>query len=231
MPNPSSHTSSLGASLRRGRFGRIALLASAISLSACQTTDPYTGETEVNKTTWGAGIGAATGAAVGALVDGGDGALVGAGAGALAGGGIGYYMDRQDAKLRQQLRGSGVSVTRAGNNIILNMPGDVTFATNSADISASFYRVLDSVALVIKEFDQTNVSIVGHTDSTGSDQYNQGLSERRAQSVSAYLQGRGVSPARLYNRGMGESQPIASNDTTSGRARNRRVEITLTPSA
>ncbi len=231
MPNPSSHTSSLGASLRRGRFGRIALLASAISLSACQTTDPYTGETEVNKTTWGAGIGAATGAAVGALVDGGDGALVGAGAGALAGGGIGYYMDRQDAKLRQQLRGSGVSVTRAGNNIILNMPGDVTFATNSADISASFYRVLDSVALVIKEFDQTNVSIVGHTDSTGSDQYNQGLSERRAQSVSAYLQGRGVSPARLFNRGMGESQPIASNDTTSGRARNRRVEITLTPSA
>ena len=137
--------------------------------------------------------------------------------------------DTRKATFRAVLRTTGVSVTRAGDNIMLNMPGNITFATGSADINANFYQVLDSVALTIKEFDQTNVSVVGHTDSVGSDQANQLLSERRAQSVAAYLQGRGVAPARLYSQGMGESQPVASNDTPEGRARNRRVEITLTP--
>ena len=174
-------------------------------------------------------IGAAGGAVIGAIASGRRGALIGAGIGALGGGAVGYYMDQQEAKLRAQLQGTGVSVTRSGDNIILNMPGNVTFATNSSDISSGFYSVLDSVALVINEFDKTYVDVVGHTDSTGAADYNQRLSERRAQSVSGYLQSQQVLPARLLVRGMGASSPIASNDTAQGRQQNRRVEIILVP--
>lgn len=202
-----------------------------------QTTDPYTGEQKVNKTTKGAAIGAATGAAVG-LITGNDSAsrkkaaLIGAGVGALAGGAVGNYMDRQDAKLRAQLQGTGVSVTRTGpkgENITLNMPGNVTFAVNSADISASFYPVLDSVGLVLKEFDKTMVEVAGHTDSDGSDAYNQQLSERRAQSVVSYLISRQVRGDRFLTVGAGESRPVATNATPEGKAQNRRVEITIVP--
>jgi outer membrane protein OmpA-like peptidoglycan-associated protein len=107
----------------------------------------------------------------------------------VAGGSVGYYMDVQEAKLRQRLRESGVSVTRAGNQIILNMPGNVTFKTNSADISADFYEVLNSVAVVLNEYKNTSIDVVGHTDSVGSDDYNQRLSEHRARSVAEYLAG------------------------------------------
>jgi outer membrane protein OmpA-like peptidoglycan-associated protein len=202
-----------------------------------QTTDPYTGEQEVNKTTKGAAIGAATGAAIG-LITGNDSAqrkkkaLIFAGVGALAGGAAGNYMDRQDAALRAKLRGTGVSVTRTGpkgENITLNMPGNVTFAVNSADVSASFYPVLDSVGLVLKEFDKTIVEVAGHTDSDGSDAYNQQLSERRAQSVVSYLISREIRGDRFLTVGAGESRPIASNATPDGKAQNRRVEITIVP--
>ncbi len=118
---------------------------------------------------------------------------------------------------------------RVGENITLNMPGNVTFAVNSADISASFYPVLDSVALVLKEYDKTLVEVAGHTDSTGSDASNQALSERRAGSVSSYLVSRDVRPDRLISVGAGESRPVASNDTEAGRQQNRRVEITIVP--
>jgi outer membrane protein OmpA-like peptidoglycan-associated protein len=138
-------------------------------------------------------------------------------------------MDQQDAKLRAQLRGTGVSVTKVGNQITLNMPGNVTFATNSSDISADFYDVLNSVALVLNEFDQTYVDVIGHTDSTGSLEYNQQLSERRASSVARYLKSQKVVSERILTRGMGPNSPIASNDTTEGRSLNRRVEIILTP--
>ena len=202
-----------------------------------QTTDPYTGEQEVNKTTKGAAIGAATGAAIG-LLTGDDSAerkkraLILAGVGGLAGGAVGNYMDRQDAALRARLQGTGVSVTRTGpngENITLNMPGNITFAVNSADISASFYPVLDSVGLVLKEFDKTMVEVAGHTDSDGSDAYNQQLSERRANSVVAYLVSRGTRGDRFIAVGAGESRPIASNATPEGKAQNRRVEITIVP--
>lgn len=220
---------------RLGKRFLAASLALALAVPGCSTnpfttTDPYTREQEVNKATKGAGIGALAGLAT-AIIVGGDRKklLAGAGIGALVGGGVGYYMDRQDDKLRAQLQGTGVSVTRNGNNIILNMPGNVTFATNSSNISADFYQVLNSVALVLNEFDQTYIDVIGHTDSTGADDYNQQLSEARASSVSRYLESQQVLAARIMTRGMGESSPIASNDTPEGRALNRRVEIILTP--
>lgn len=205
-----------------------------MSVTACQTIDPYTGEQKVSKTTKGAAIGAAAGAAVGMIT--GDGsrerkkrALIGAGIGGVAGGAVGNYMDRQEAKLREQLQGTGVSVTRAGDEIILNMPGNITFATSSADINSSFYPVLNSVGLVLKEFDKTVVDVAGHTDSTGSDAINNPLSQRRASSVASYLQAQGVNAQRFLINGYGSSRPVASNDTPAGRAQNRRVEITLAP--
>ena len=201
----------------------------ALILAACQTTDPYTGEQKTSNATKGAAIGAATGAVLGALRGDRKSAAIGAGIGALAGAGVGHYMDQQEAKLRAQLAGTGVSVTRDGDNIILNMPGNVTFATNQADIKADFYPVLDSVGLVLEEYEKTLVEVVGHTDTTGTDAINQPLSERRAASVGAYLKSRGVIPQRLATFGVGSRYPVASNDTSEGRALNRRVEITLVP--
>ena len=200
------------------------------ALAACQTIDPYTGEQKTSNATKGAAVGAASGAVIGAIA-GGDrkGAAIGAGVGLLAGAGVGHYMDQQEAKLRAQLQGTGVSVTRRGDNIILNMPGNVTFATGQADIRSDFYPVLDSVGLVLEEFEKTLVEVVGHTDSTGSDAINQPLSERRAASVGAYLQSRGVIPQRLATVGVGSRYPVADNDSAEGRALNRRVEITLVP--
>jgi outer membrane protein OmpA-like peptidoglycan-associated protein len=215
------------------RIGKQSLLpvslALLLGLGAC-TTNPYTGEKQASKTGMGAGIGAVTGGILGAIAgDNRDAILLGMGIGAIAGGGVGYYMDKQEDKLRAKLQSTGVSVTRNGDNIILNMPGNITFATNSSNISADFYRVLDSVALVINEFEKTYVDIYGHTDSTGAAAYNQTLSEARASSVANYLISQKVIPERIVTRGMGESQPIATNDTPEGRSLNRRVEIVLTP--
>ncbi|MDJ0699571.1 MAG: OmpA family protein [Woeseiaceae bacterium] len=211
-----------------------AILGIAVLVSACETLDPYTRESETSKATKGALIGAAAGAVVG-LISGDDAverrqrALIGAGVGALAGGSIGYYMDRQEAKLRAELEGTGVSVTRIGDNITLNMPGNVTFATDSSDLNPAFFDVLNSVGKVLNEFDQTVVEVAGHTDSTGSDAYNQSLSERRSASVSSYLRTQGVMPQRIIEVGMGESRPVADNSSASGRQLNRRVEITMVP--
>jgi outer membrane protein OmpA-like peptidoglycan-associated protein len=138
-------------------------------------------------------------------------------------------MDLQEAKLREQLAGTGVSVTRVGDEIILNMPGNVTFATNQADINARFYPVLDSVTLVLQEYEKTLIEVVGHTDSTGSDAINKPLSERRAASVGSYLKSRGVVTQRIATFGVGSDYPVAANDTSDGRELNRRVEITLSP--
>ncbi|HKJ27465.1 MAG TPA: OmpA family protein, partial [Anaerolineales bacterium] len=156
-------------------------------------------------------------------------ALILGGAGALTGTGIGYYMDQQEMKLRQQLEGTGVSVSRIGDNITLIMPGNITFAVDSSDISANFYEILDSVALVLIEFKKTMVEVAGHTDSSGAEQYNQQLSQRRADSVAAYLRSRKVNEERLLVIGAGENYPVATNDTPAGRQLNRRVEITIVP--
>jgi outer membrane protein OmpA-like peptidoglycan-associated protein len=201
-----------------------------LGVTAC-TTNPYTGEKEASKTGIGAGIGAASGAILGAIAGGGKrkNVLLGAGIGALAGGGVGYYMDKQDDELRAQLQNTGVSVTRDGDNIILNMPGNITFATGSSDINADFFAVLNSVALVVNKYEKTYIDIIGHTDNTGSAEMNQRLSEARASSVARYLESQKVLPARIVTSGMGMNSPIASNSTPEGRAQNRRVEIVLTP--
>ena len=206
----------------------------AVALPACTALDPYTREERPARAQRQAVIGAAAGAVAGLIT--GDSsmerkkrALVGAGLGALAGAGVGTYMDRQEMRLRQELDRTGVSVTRVGDNITLNMPGNITFPTDGSDLNASFYEVLNSVTIVLNEFEQTVIEIAGHTDSTGSDAYNQSLSERRASSVAAYLRTRQVLPDRIITVGMGEGRPIASNDTPDGRQQNRRVELTLVP--
>ena len=210
-------------------------ISAALFLGACQTQDPYTGEQKTSHATRGALLGALGGAAIGALTNTSSGrqasrnALIGAGVGALAGGEVGYYMDKQEAELRAELEGTGVSVFRDGDNITLNMPGNVTFATDSSDLRPAFFDVLNSVGKVLNKYDQTVVEVAGHTDSTGSEDYNQGLSERRADSVTQYITGRGISGERLISIGMGELRPVADNATAEGRQANRRVEITMVP--
>lgn len=219
--------------MRMNHAALAAALATAMA-SACTAIDPYTGEKEAAKTSSGAAIGAIAGAIVGAA-SGDDAsenrkrALIGAGVGALAGAGVGYYMDRQEAELRQRLEGSGVSVTRSGDEIILNMPGNITFQTDSAALKTDFFDVLDAVASVLDEYEKTVVVIEGHTDSTGSDAYNQRLSEQRAAAVGSYLDSQGVAVERMVIVGYGETRPVASNAMAEGRAENRRVELTLEP--
>ncbi len=207
----------------------------AVFTAGCAT---YTGQTndpnDPNRTQRGALIGAAIGAAAG-LLSGDDAverrqrAMVGAGIGALAGGGIGAYQDRQEAELRRETAGTGIDVSREGDVIKLNLPDGVTFDFAKYDLKPQFYPALNTVAATLREYNQTLIEISGHTDSIGSDAANQTLSERRANAVSSYLVGQGVQRERLEVVGMGERYPVASNDTDSGRALNRRVEIRLLP--
>lgn len=208
----------------------IGALAASMLVGAC-TTDPYTGQQKVSNAAAGAGLGALAGAGLGLLAGGNDrrNALIGAGVGALAGGLAGGYMDRQESELRQQLQGTGVSVTRAGDQIILNMPSNITFATDQDAVKSAFYPTLNSVALVLQKYKQTTVDVFGFTDSTGSAQHNFDLSQRRALSVANYLEGQGVDARRFAVTGFGAERPIASNATPEGRAQNRRVEIQLSP--
>jgi outer membrane protein OmpA-like peptidoglycan-associated protein len=216
--------------MNRTTYSVGAVLLVSMLLGACQNTNPYTGQQQTSNTAKGAGIGAAAGAVIGALAGGSrKSALIGAGVGVLAGGAVGGYMDKQEAQLRQQLQGTGVSVTRNGDNLILNMPGNITFPTNQSDVNASFYPVLNSVSLVLKQYEKTMIDVVGHTDSTGTMQLNMQLSQARASSVGQYLQSQGVLAARIQTQGVGPQYPIASNDTPEGRAQNRRVELILRP--
>lgn len=206
---------------------------SAVLLTGCATQDAYTGEDKTSRSALyglgGAAAGAVVGAATSSRSDRTKGALIGATVGGAAGAGYGYYVDQQEARLRQELVGTGVQVIRNGDNLQLVMPGNITFASNSSDISSSFYPTLNSLVKVFKEFDKNGVAIVGHTDSTGSMELNMRLSQDRANSVASYLTGQGVPGSRISSRGVGPTQPIASNDTTTGRAQNRRVEINLFP--
>ena len=210
------------------------LVLSGSFLAACTTTNPYTGETQVSKTASGATIGAVAGALGGLMVGGSslaqrNAVLIGAGVGALGGGLIGNYMDRQEAELRAQLQGTGVSVTRYGDQIRLNMPGNITFNTDQDAVRQQFYPVLNSVAIVLKKFNKSLVDVGGFTDSTGSLQHNQDLSQRRALSVANYLNSQGIDGRRLSVQGYGPANPIASNGTAEGRSQNRRVEIQISP--
>jgi outer membrane protein OmpA-like peptidoglycan-associated protein len=206
-----------------------------LALGACTSINPYTGNTQMSNTTGGALVGAGGGAIAGAIVGaatGNDprvGALIGAGIGGLSGAAIGSYMDQQEAELRAQLQGTGVSVTRVGQQIILNMPSNITFAVDKATIQPQFNETLVSVGLVLKKFNKTVIDVYGYTDSSGSDQYNLDLSNRRAIAVGTVLANQGVDQRRFVITGRGEADPIASNSDESGRSQNRRVEIQLSP--
>lgn len=214
----------------------IVLVAVAgLTLGACTQTDPQTGRQDVNRLGTGAMIGALGGAAIGVLSGGDDAndrrqrALVGAGAGALAGGAVGAYMDNQERQLRDQLRGSEVEVRRSGDTLIIDVPQQVSFDFDSADLRPEGRDALRQVAGVLVNNPRTTIDVIGHTDSVGRADYNQALSQRRAQSVATYLISQGVRGDRILTDGRGATQPIATNATEQGRARNRRVEIQINP--
>lgn len=202
-------------------------MACAGVLTAC-TTNPYSGEQQASKAaTYGAGAAVAC-ALVGAIESGKHARNAALGCG-LAGAGVGAYMDVQEAKLKEQLQGTGVQVVREGDNLRLVMPGSITFQTDSYNLRGDFYPVLNSVGEVLSKYADTTIRVSGHTDSTGNRQYNQNLSERRAGSVADYLNTRGVGRSRMLVQGMGLDQPIADNNTEQGRAQNRRVELYILP--
>ncbi|WP_334184230.1 OmpA family protein [Novosphingobium sp.] len=200
---------------------------SLVAVSAC-VTDPNTGERKVSRTAIGGGAGAGLGYLLGSVIGGKTARIVGAGIGGVAGGVVGYQMDKQIKELKEDTAGSGIDVTQEGDGILLNLP-DVTFAVNSTEISPSFQAALDNVAQSMTKYPDSLIDVYGHTDSTGSDAYNLDLSKRRADSVARYLIMRGVSSARIQTQGMGKNYPVADNTTPEGRAKNRRVEIKITP--
>ncbi|RZJ45518.1 MAG: OmpA family protein [Brevundimonas sp.] len=210
-------------------------IAALLGAAACTTTDPYSSTPRRNNTGTGVIAGALGGALLGYLTntsnseEGRKNALIGAGVGALGGAAVGQYMDRQQRALEAELSGTGVGVARQGDNLVLRMPSDVTFATNQSSIDSRFLATLDDVARVLQQYDQSLVDVVGHTDSSGGDAINQPLSERRASSVASYLIDRGVLRERLYVAGVSSRNPIADNGTPQGRAQNRRVEILIRP--
>jgi outer membrane protein OmpA-like peptidoglycan-associated protein len=212
---------------------RVALAAAVLMATTACTTDPYTGQRKISNAAVGASVGLLGGYLLGDLVGGRSDRterIAGAGIGAIAGGAVGYYMDRQEAELRRQTAGTGVEVMRQGDDLVLRMPSNVTFDTNDASIKPQFNAVLNDVARTLATYNQSYIDVLGHTDTTGSDSYNQDLSQRRAQSVADYLSAQGVAPARMATRGYGESAPLYNpDDTEAEKAANRRVEIKVVP--
>jgi outer membrane protein OmpA-like peptidoglycan-associated protein len=216
----------------------VAAVCGAVAVTGCTTQDPYSGQSRTSKTAEGAGIGAVAGAVLGAATGKNaeqrrKRALEGAAIFGVAGAGVGAYMDNQDKKLRERLQGVGVGVNKDPNTgiITLVMPGNITFPTAQSSIKADFYPVLDAVADVLKEYNKTSITVSGYTDNVGKSDANLKLSQDRANSVSAYLQNRGVDGGRLSAVGMGESNFIGDNSNEAGRAKNRRVEVTINPPA
>ena len=217
------------------RFHALTAIAlSVMMVAAACTTNPYTGRREISRTAIGAVLGAGAGYLLGDVIGGrGDRTerILGAGIGAIAGGAVGAYMDRQEADLRRQTAGTGVDVIRQGDELLLRMPAGITFDFDSYAIKPQFQATLNEVAQTLSAYPSTMIDVLGHTDSVGTDAYNQNLSEQRANAVAAYLRAHGVNPARIATQGFGESRPIASNDTEAGRAANRRVAIKVVPVA
>lgn len=212
----------------------ITLVTTALLTVSCTTINPYTGDSQTSKATKGALIGIGVEVLAG-VISGDDSrerrkhALRGAGIGAIVGGGVGYYMDVQEAELRKELADTGIVFERQGDNIVMSMQGNVTFATGRSNINPQFGPILSRLAEVLKKRNQTLIEVAGHTDSTGSDRINLPLSRDRANSVADYLRNQGVNSSRFAEMGMGADYPIGSNATSEGRQLNRRVEITLVP--
>lgn len=196
-------------------------IAISLAISGCASTNAEKG----------AAIGAITGAVFGKATSNHKDkrAVWGAAIGAITGAAIGNYMDEQEKAFREELSGSGIDVIREGDNIRLVMPSNITFASGKSYITSGFHPTLNDIAKVLTKFDKTLLSIEGHTDSTGSEEFNQNLSQDRALNVKAYLVSKSIMDTRLKTTGLGESQPIVSNNTESNRSLNRRVEIQIIP--
>ncbi|MGF1751351.1 MULTISPECIES: OmpA family protein [Vibrio] len=216
------------------KIKKVVVMAGLMTLVGCQATqrqNATTGEYETNSATKGAVIGAIAGTAVG-IASGGDsrGILLGAASGAAIGGGAGYYFDQQEKALRQELLNSGVQVERTGDNqLILRLENGIGFNSNSYALNSSINSTLKGVARVLVEYPDTSLVIDGFTDSSGNAQYNQELSEKRAEQVRSFLVSQNVAAGRAVARGNGERFPICSNSTSEGRKCNRRVEIKIMP--
>ncbi|HEX8654797.1 MAG TPA: OmpA family protein [Allosphingosinicella sp.] len=211
-----------------------AIAVALLTTTAACVTNPETGEREFpTRTVIGGAAGAVGGYLLGDLIGGRRDRterILGAGIGAIAGAGVGQYMDRQEQELRRRTAGTGVVVERQGDELVLTMPSGITFAHNQSDVQAQFQPVLNEVAQTLNAYPSTLIDVLGHTDSTGSDAYNQGLSERRSQAVAAYLSARGVQPVRIATRGYGESQLLVNPENSEAdRQANRRVEIRIVP--
>jgi len=204
------------------------LLAVSVMLGGC-TTNPYSGEKQMAKSAKYGTIAAVTGGVIGALVGGEKGAYIGAGLGAMTGGGYGYYTDVQEKKLREQIQASNAEMELSrtkDNRLMITMPGDISFMSGSADINPSNYQALTVIANEVRTNNMT-MMIVGHTDNTGSVALNDSLSKARANSVASYMYAQGVPFGAVKTEGLSFHQPVASNSTPDGRAKNRRVEIIL----
>jgi outer membrane protein OmpA-like peptidoglycan-associated protein len=218
--------------MRRSQILTALGVSTALVTTAACTTNPETGQREISRTAIGAVLGAGAGYLLGDVIGGrGDRTekIIGAGIGAVAGGAAGAYMDRQEAELRRQTAGTGVDVIRQGDELLLRMPAGITFAFNSYTIQPQFQATLDEVARTLQAYPSTIIDVLGHTDSVGTNEYNQRLSEQRARAVADYLISRGINPARIATRGYGETMPIADNATEAGQAANRRVELKVVP--
>lgn len=204
------------------------VLAVSVMLGGC-TTNPYTGESQMAKSAKYGTIAAVTGGVIGALVGGEKGAYIGAGLGAMTGGGYGYYTDVQEKKLREQIQASNAEMELSrtkDNRLMITMPGDISFMSGSADINPANYQALTVIANEVKTNNMT-MMVTGHTDNTGSVALNDSLSKARANSVASYMYAQGIPFGAVKTEGLSMHQPIASNATPDGRAKNRRVEIIL----
>ncbi len=224
-------TAKKGHEMKKSRLIVSSLAAlSLMTVTAC-VTDPNTGERKVSRTAIGGGGGALLGLLLGGLIGGGTGRIIGAGIGGIAGGAVGYQMDKQIRELKESTAGSGIDITETDNGqaILVNLPDGVTFDVDSSSLKPQFRNTLDEIGISLNQYPNSLIDVYGHTDSTGSDQYNQALSERRASTVANYMVMRGVSATRIRSQGFGETMPIADNETIEGRASNRRVEIKIVP--
>ncbi len=216
---------------RQSKRAAVGALAALSLMTAGCVTDPNTGHKKVSRTAIGAGVGIGAGILIGGLIGGGTGRIIGAGIGGIVGGSIGYAKDKQIRDLREKTAGTGVNISQSddGRAILVNLPDGVTFDSDSYALQPQFRPTLDKIAQSLNDYPNSLIDVYGHTDSSGTPQHNQVLSENRARTVADYMSIRGVSASRVRAQGFGATMPVADNTTPEGKARNRRVEIKIVP--